>query len=614
MTISQTSSRPWRLAPWCFVLVHAACGLAVAWLWFPVGDLAVESDFFAELGPAAQAIARGEISVHNHPYKGPGHGFALAGLQALLGPLGLGWYRTAVVLSLLSTAGALLLVHRLAKACGGERVGLAAMVLTGAVYEVFVQAHKASSDPLFLLLGLATVATVLTAGRTGEHRWLPAGVLAAAAFLTRYIGAVLVVWVFWQALAGRASWTGRARRAGLALAGCALLAGPWSALSLHETGSLLASRNLETIERTFAPVVGPGTAAAATSVGDLIARDPGRVLGHYLLQVATLPWRDAVHLLGLPLALLAWLGLAGLRWRAHNPLPWRWLLSGALYVLALGWVFYLPRFSVPLAPLYAMLAAMALLAVPGARAPAWDRRLAGLWAWRGHLPAWLLVAALLAFQAGQSVQAVRYYRSEQPLHLTGAIAHLETMAANRSGDAPPVLLARTAHAAFHSGCAHRPYPRRALGAAAFLAQARAQGAELVLVGPTELRLAPGLAFLPDLAGYGGLTVVFDDGVNTVLELNPAADQFGRDLVAAKLTMTVADALAAQDLAAALDPGHELMMRHVRARRFEAARAVVSDLLAHLRAQPDPDRDLVQGLARDLAWIESQLQPLEGPRP
>lgn len=596
----------WRVAPWCIVVVHAACGLTVSLLWFPLGDIGVESDFFGELGPAAQAIARGEISVHNHPYKGPLHGVVLTAVHGLLQPLGVGWYRAAVVVSLLSTAAALLLVGRLVSAVAGRRAGLAALLLTGSVYEVFVQSHKASSDPLFLLLVLVTVAVLFDPDRAGARRWLAAGLVAAAAMLTRYIGAVLLVWLLWQAISAGGARAVRWRRAGLALGGWLLVVGPWLGLSLAETGSPLHSRNLENVARAFAPVLGEDAAWSATSLPALVALDPARVLVHYALRVVDTVRLDATHLLGWPLAVIALLGALRLR----DPRAGRWLLAGGLYVLAAAWVFYLPRFSLPLVPLYALLAAVALHAPVRPGAPRWARGLA----WRGGLPAWLVVVGLMAFHGQQSVQAVRYYAQEQPLHLAGAIEHLGRQAAAWPGPSRPSLMARTPHAAFQAGCDHRPYPRRRLDAAAFLAHARIQGADLILVGPSERRLAPDLAFLDDLAGYAGLSTVHDDGVNTVLAMDRDHPDLGRDLAAVALADSVAASLAADDLDAALQPAYDLMQRHLRAGRLPAAQAVVADLLAYVQARPGHDRDLARRLRLDLDWIAAQLAEPEGPRP
>ncbi len=83
-------------------LLYAAAGLTASLVWFPIGDLDVESDFYAELGPAAQRIAAGDLDVRHHPYKGPLQPLLTAALHRVLWPVGVGWYRCAVVLSLAS--------------------------------------------------------------------------------------------------------------------------------------------------------------------------------------------------------------------------------------------------------------------------------------------------------------------------------------------------------------------------------------------------------------------------------------------------------------------------------------------------------------------------------
>lgn len=618
-TASSDRAGFWRLAPWLVAGGQAACGLFIALSWFPIGDLGVESDFFAELGPAAQALARGEISVHNHPYKGPLYGLILAALHGLLKPLGFGWYRSAQILSLLSTAGAMLLVYGLVRALGGRRAGLAAMILTGAVCEVFIQAHKASSDPLFLLLSLSVAAAILVPQRVDRRLWLLAGILTGGAFLTRYIGAVLLIWLSWQAFINGGAWPQRWRRVGLALAGWLLVSGPWFAISWLQTGSLLVTRNLENVARVFEPAIGSEAARTATSVLALVAHDPPRVLGSYLGRLPHTLGQDAVNLVGRPMALFVLLGMLALVVRVRDGRPWRWLLAGGLYLLAVSWVFYLPRFDLPLVPLYALLVAVALFVGPRPGGPVWDRRLTAFWAWRRYLPAWLVVAGLVAFHANQSVKAVRFYRAWQPYHLQGVIGHLAGQAAGRPPAERPALLARTAHAAFHAGLPYRPYPRHDLGAEEFLLTARERGADLVLVGAVERRLAGHYRFLDDLAGYAGATRRYDDGINTVLALDPAVADFGRDLTATAMADSVAARLESADPRTALPLGDDLVQRHFRAGRYEAARILGAELLARLQALPGCDADLVARLRRDqelLARIIAERSPaaLEPPPP
>ena len=67
----ESRSRFDRLFPWLYALAYAAVAFFVHARFFPIGDIGTESDFYAELAPAARAMVAGEFSVLNHPYKGP---------------------------------------------------------------------------------------------------------------------------------------------------------------------------------------------------------------------------------------------------------------------------------------------------------------------------------------------------------------------------------------------------------------------------------------------------------------------------------------------------------------------------------------------------------------
>ena len=132
-----------HIFPVAWGMIYFACGLFVSLRFSPLGDLGVESDFFAELAPAAQRLAAGEFSVANYPFKGPVYSFVLVVVHGLGSLFGLGWYRSAVVLNLICAVISLAVLYRLVLRLAGRPAALCTALLTGVVYEFFIQAHKA---------------------------------------------------------------------------------------------------------------------------------------------------------------------------------------------------------------------------------------------------------------------------------------------------------------------------------------------------------------------------------------------------------------------------------------------------------------------------------------
>src|SRR5262249_33210302 len=220
-------------------------GLAQHLLWYPIGDLDLETDFYGDMVIAAQKLVQGHFSVDNYPYKGPFYSIPLVVLHALLG----NWYRSAVVLNLLSAAGALALWYRLLLALYGRQVAMWTTIFASLVVEFYVQSHRATSDLLFLVMALGSIHLVCTGSRS-TARLAVAGILSALACLTRYNA------VFLPLAAGVAilfvdprdvDWRRRLRSTAWYAAGFVVVVVPWIALSLHQTGKLPWSRNAQNL-------------------------------------------------------------------------------------------------------------------------------------------------------------------------------------------------------------------------------------------------------------------------------------------------------------------------------------------------------------------------------
>lgn len=495
--------------PFLLALLYVAVGLAVSLATSPLGDQGVEADFFAELAPAAQELAAGRFAVANHPFKGPLHAIVLVPAHALLAPLGVGWYRAAVVVSLLASAGALLLLHRLVLRLAGARAAAVTVLLTAVIKVFFIHAHKAASDQLFLLLVVAA-ATVLLCGRPRAATWLATGGLAALAWLTRDNGIVVP---FWAALVlllvdpDRLPWRRRALATLCVWAGFVLAASPWLAATRVQTGGWLASRNLQNIVDEFyagprASLIPPGGFA---SLGQLVGHDPAHFAGHFLGNLPRHFRDDLNQVPGLTLGAVALAALGLLAWRRPDRRQAAFLLLGVVMFIALGAVFYRPRFSLPLVPVWALVVALGIERLPRRRGSA--------------AAAVVLLAA--ALHAVHATRAVRFYERQQPRHLLEAIAAAPRWAAGSRGPdgRPAVLMARKAHLAHYAGLRPAPYPLMARDQQHLVDQARARGATFLAVGAIEREYLPDRAMLDRLDALPGVTVAWRDGQTLVYRLD-----------------------------------------------------------------------------------------------
>lgn len=76
MSPTETSRLGLKLDPETWIMTGAAGAFALAAFlihlrWFVIGDLGVESDFYAEFAISTQRLLSGDFSADNYPFKGP---------------------------------------------------------------------------------------------------------------------------------------------------------------------------------------------------------------------------------------------------------------------------------------------------------------------------------------------------------------------------------------------------------------------------------------------------------------------------------------------------------------------------------------------------------------
>lgn len=329
----------------------------------PVGDYGVETDFFAELVPEARAWAAGDAPVGR--FRGPLYPMLLAAVGAIAPTL----FGAAKAIAAVAAGTLVVLAGVLGRRLYGPRAGLVAAALTAGSPVVVRFGFTVGTDAVFAALALGALVALVAPRRVSWPAVLAAGVLGGLAALTRYNGLVLLGAL---PVAAAIVADGSARRRVAMAASCAaafvVTLVPWAMHTRAVAGRMLANDNHLNLAYTLygdelggwdAFWYGDG-AAGFSGFGDVVLRDPMRFVGHVLGEIPAHLVGDAIHVATVPVAVLAVVGVA-LSIRAR---PSRREVATAVLGLALFGVlllvFHRPRFSLPLAPLWAVAAGAAI--------------------------------------------------------------------------------------------------------------------------------------------------------------------------------------------------------------------------------------------------------------
>lgn len=358
-------------------------------------------------------------------------------------------FRAAQLVGALSGAlllGATALLGQRLYGRGPALLALAPLALSPLVvqYGLYV-----GTDMTFAALWTAGLAALLAPQREdGRARpvWtvLLAGVLCALAFLIRHPGLVLLPFGWIALLVLEPSGISRSTRGWLSTIrsapalrlcgwftlGWLVAALPQLAVNVADTGAPLYSQQAKNI---WLAVYGNtdwsrwDEASNDVSLSALVLADPPRFRGNWSRNLQAFVGTGAndtsefgqalaLRLLGFPANWLALIGLALWLWRGGR--RERLLAAGAaLYVLGVSIGFVLPRFFLPLAPVWALASVAPLLALAeqlARRWPSWSR---SQWLAAGAL-------ALLALLAGGPQIGARYVLDHQDPHATTVVRAL----------------------------------------------------------------------------------------------------------------------------------------------------------------------------------------------
>ncbi len=275
-----------------------------------------------------------------------------------------------------------------------------------------------SDMPFAALMTLAVAVTLRVNTHTHAAMVLFGGLLAGAAFLIRHPGLILLLWggiTLWYT----AGW----RMAIVFGTGFILAASPQLTVNILQTGQPLFNQQAKNIWlAVYANTDWGRWDEVPNSIGllEVIGRDPLRFLFNWVRNVigfigagaedvSEFGRADQLRLLGWPVNWLAIGGLVIASWLAwYRRADRRWLALTSLigvYVAVIATAFILPRFFLPLAPLYAVAAAWAMQQL-------WKSQ-------RQLLIATLIIGVVLSIGPGAAVQAVL---SAQPADEVAAVA------------------------------------------------------------------------------------------------------------------------------------------------------------------------------------------------
>jgi len=489
----------------------AGAGLLV-WGWValfhrPVGDYAVETDFYGDFVPHARRLMQGHLGVLDG-FRGPLYYLVLGALGEVLR----NYFLAGKLLSMAVAAVSVRLAGGIVRARWGAPAGVVAAVFLAGNPVFAAHAFRACTDLVFLALFLGSLAAVIREDPERLRYWALGGALAGAAWLTRYTGAILA-----PAAVVAALLLVRPRRraaASLALfaAAWAAVTAPWAIHLWRLTGDPLWNLNYQNIA-IAAYAADPGlaqqgrfmSAVGFASLSEVVRVEPALVAGALVSALAHHLVDDIRLLVGPAWAAAAVLGwILGFRRRRFDTAL---LLAGCFTYLGLVPVFYNPRFMLPLLPFWAAgIGALTWAVVDGEGLVARLLRGGSPGLRRGLGVA--VLAVVTGFAAAGNLEVIRASRNPKsndspPVILLGVAE--KARVAGRRFDATTPVVARKPHIGYLLGTPVLPLP------ATGVAGIRETGARYLLVSGAEVLADPTLLPLYTLAGGAdappGLTLI-----------------------------------------------------------------------------------------------------------
>jgi 4-amino-4-deoxy-L-arabinose transferase-like glycosyltransferase len=364
-----------------------------------IGDYGVETDFYVFVSQA-KLILEGGFPIDGA--RGPVYFLLLAAAGFLTSD----FFSAGLFFGLISAGIVLYLTYRLLCDLYRDDIALVVTALTAA-NPIFIQhTYSSGTDMVFCAIATAAVYYYLRHERLKHMHLVVAGVLAGLAYLTRYNGVFLIAGLFLGILTFDAARLGKGRKAlscALLLVVFALTITPWGVYCLQEKGDFFYNTNYRNIAYGL---YGEGKmdwdafwgtrAEDFRSFLDVFLEGPGLFLKTMFFNVYRHFVNDLGDLLGWHLGVLVLPGMVITVLGRPKSKRAVYLLLNVLLFAVLLTVFYNPRFSLFLVPVYGLLAVQTFDWIAKAYSGA------------QKLMSWLIPAAALSLVLWTAVEAYEF--------------------------------------------------------------------------------------------------------------------------------------------------------------------------------------------------------------
>lgn len=341
-------------------LVYLVVMLWIGLTYHLVGDYHVETDFFQAYVPSAKDILNGVWTIED--FRGP----AYPAVLALFGVVLKDFFTAGIVVSAVMAAVTLYLTYELLRRLFRADIAFIVVLLT-AVNKTFVQySYTAGTDMTFNCFAAATAFFLLKDEARSWMNIVLAALFAAAAYLTRYNGIVVVVSIPAAIILTniyRQEMKQRLITAGAFAVFFFLFIAPWGIHSLNEKGSFFFNRNYLNIAYEMFAKGKVGwdqywnvESVKYHSLGQVIMADPGLFVSTVGKNLVEHFISDMELLIGWGLGICFVAGAIGMVRMRPTARQAGFFLNGLMMFLVLLLVFYGERFSLYLVPVYATVA------------------------------------------------------------------------------------------------------------------------------------------------------------------------------------------------------------------------------------------------------------------
>jgi hypothetical protein len=335
----------------------------------PIGDYALETDFYWTYAPQAKELLNGNLVIDQ--FKGPVYQIVLAVFGFLFG---MDFYPAGKFLNVLCASITLVFISKIFASIYNMRAAvlIVLLVLVNSFFLKFT--YEPGTDMLFLVFYTSAIYFLLKNKTPDPRNYFLAGLLSGMGYLTRYTAISLILTVvIIMTIALIANYRSSEKRTAAGILKpyvyyfipLITMAVVWGIICLSRTGQFFYNMNYRntafTVHKTDQITPDEWTSryeGSFNSFSDVIFRDFGKfVYKIFVVNFRTYFVDDLNVLLPLYLGILTAAGLLAfiVKFRTHNLVQKFLFLFSFLFYIQILFTFYSERFSLPLLPFYCFL-------------------------------------------------------------------------------------------------------------------------------------------------------------------------------------------------------------------------------------------------------------------